>query len=253
MWVQLRSDGLARRIRWFSCGAASAVAAKLDIAKYGAGPVVYCDTGAEHPDNARFMADCAAWFGCEVETIGSEEYADTWDVWQKRRYLNGIAGAPCTGELKVAPRLAYQRPFDVQIIGYTVEEAHRAKRLAETFFEVQWVFPLIDAGLSKSDCLAMIERAGIELPVMYRLGYRNNNCIGCVKGKAGYWNKIRRDFPEVFERMAAMEVELGAHLIELGGERIQLRDLPPDAGRYEAEDVSCSFMCAIAEQDMEPA
>ena len=23
---------------------------------------------------------------------------------------------------------------------------------------------------------------GIEIPVMYRLGYNNNNCVGCVKG-----------------------------------------------------------------------
>ncbi len=55
----------------------------------------------------------------------------------------------------------------------------------------------------------MIERAGIELPAMYKLGYRNNNCIGCPKGGMGYWNKIRVDFPEVFERMAALQRELG--------------------------------------------
>lgn len=241
---------MTRRVRWFSCGAASAVAAKLDIAKHGAGPVVYCDTGAEHPDNARFMTDCANWFGCEVETIRSEEYHDTWDVWQKTRWLNGPQGARCTGELKVAPRVAYQRPTDIQIIGYTVEEKHRADRLAANFFEVRWRFPLIDAGLTKSDCLAMVERAGIELPMMYRLGFKNNNCIGCVKGKAGYWNKIRQHFPDVFERMCALTDELDVRPIELKGERIRLRDLPEGAGRYEAEEMSCSFMCAMAEQDI---
>ena len=36
-------------------------------------------------------------------------------------------------------------------------------------------------------------------PLMYDLGYPNNNCIGCVKGGMGYWNHIRKDFPEVFE------------------------------------------------------
>ena len=36
-----------RTIGWFSCGAASAIAVKLT----GAQPV-YCETGAEHPDNA---------------------------------------------------------------------------------------------------------------------------------------------------------------------------------------------------------
>ena len=241
---------MARRVRWFSCGAASAVATKLDIAKHGAGPVVYCDTGSEHPDNKRFMADCAEWFGCEVTAIKSEKYADTWDVFKRRKYLNGIAGATCTGELKVVPRVEFQRPDDIQIIGYTREETARAEGHKAAFFECDWRFPLIEADLSKADCLAMVERAGIELPMMYRLGFKNNNCIGCPKGKAGYWNKIREHFPDVFDRMCDQEEELGAHLIELGGERIRLRDLPPDAGRYEAEDISCSFMCAMAEQDI---
>jgi hypothetical protein len=55
----------------------------------------------------------------------------------------------------------------------------------------------------------MIERAGLMLPLMYRLGYHNANCIGCVKGGAGYWNKIRRDFPEDFEEMAQIEESIG--------------------------------------------
>jgi 3'-phosphoadenosine 5'-phosphosulfate sulfotransferase (PAPS reductase)/FAD synthetase len=240
-----------RRVRWFSCGAASAVAAKLDIAEHGPGPVVYCDTGAEHSDNLRFIADCEVWFGCPVETIRSVEYADTWDVWEKTRWLNGPSGARCTGELKVAPRVAYQRPDDIQIIGYTENEKHRADRLQKSFFEVDWRFPLIDRRLSKSDCLAMIERAGIELPMMYRLGFRNNNCIGCPKGKAGYWNMIREHFPPTFDRMVAVTEDLGVKPIELDGERIWLRDLPMGAGRYEAEDISCSFNCAIAEQEIE--
>lgn len=31
----------------------------------------------------------------------------------------------------------------------------------------------------------MVLRAGIELPLMYRMGYDNANCIGCVKGGEG--------------------------------------------------------------------
>ncbi len=39
-----------------------------------------------------------------------DEYDDTWDVWEKTRWLAGIKGARCTTELKVRPRLAFQRP-----------------------------------------------------------------------------------------------------------------------------------------------
>lgn len=92
------------------------------------------------------------------------------------------------------------------------------------------------------------EHPDIELPAMYKLGYKNNNCIGCVKGGAGYWNKIRRDFPEAFEKMALVEEELGRTINQtrVGGERkrITLRELDPNAGRYEDEaDISCGVVC----------
>jgi len=45
-----------RVIVWFSCGAASAVAARLAVQKYELrSQIVYCDTlDSEDPDNARF-------------------------------------------------------------------------------------------------------------------------------------------------------------------------------------------------------
>ena len=64
-----------------------------------------------------------------------------------------------------------------------------------------------------------------------------NNCIGCVKGGMGYWNKIRRDFPERFEEMAALEKEIGRKIckrtINKVTERIWLSDLPEGIGNYD--------------------
>jgi hypothetical protein len=77
---------------------------------------------------------------------------------------------------------------------------------------------------------------------MYELGYKNNNCIGCVKGGRGYWNKIRVDFPTVFERMAAQEEKMGATIFK----DCTLRTLPPEAGKYESElDIECGPSCSI--------
>ena len=87
---------------------------------------------------------------------------------------------------------------------------------------------------------------------MYLLGYQNNNCIGCVKGQSGYWNKIRRDFPEVFDRMAKVEREIGAAICKteptVNGVRqripVYLDELSPDAGRYKDEPpMSCGLFC----------
>ena len=249
--------GLPRIVCRFSCGAASAVATKLTLAKYGSKRVVitYSNPGSEHPDNKRFMADCTAWFGQPVIVLESAKYADTWDVWEKERFIAGVQGAPCTGLLKRAPTYDFQQPGDVLVFGYTVEEKARAESFRRQNFEQAFETPLIEAGLSKSNCLAMIERAGIEIPMMYRLGYNNNNCIGCPKGGMGYWNKIRRDFPETFERMAALQRKLGPGSGFLrdhaAGRRITLDELDPDRGRHKDEpDVECSLMCHLAEDDI---
>lgn len=242
---------VSRTVVWFSAGAASAVAAKLTLADRPA-VLVYCDPGSEHPDNARFLDDCERWFHQEVERLKSDKYADTWAVWETRRYLNGPAGARCTLDLKKRLRQQFERPDDVQVFGYTAEEQHRAARFREQNPDVNLYTPLIDYGLTKSDCLAMINRAGIALPAMYSLGYLNNNCIGCPKGGLGYWNKIRRDFPDVFDRMARLERDLGHTCTRDESGPVWLDELDPNRGNHADEpDFECSLLCAIAEQDME--
>lgn len=243
---------MSRTVVWFSAGAASAVAAKLVIAQQPPDLVVaYVDPGSEHPDSARFLNDCEEWFGQQIIRLRSDRYTDTWQVWSERRYLVGPTGALCTAELKKKVRFAFERPDDRQVFGYTVEEQHRADRFRDQNPGVELVCPLIDAGLTKSDCLAMVDRASLQLPEMYRLGYRNNNCVGCVKGGMGYWNKIRRDFPDVFDRMAALERDLGRTVIRVDGEPVFLDELDPDRGSHADEpDMDCSLMCAIAEEDI---
>jgi len=155
-----------RTLSWFSAGAASAVATKLLPESLP----VYCDTGSEHSDNARFLADCAAWFGRPVTTLKSDRYADTWEVWEKRRYLAGIEGAPCTVELKVMPRLAFQRPTDIHVFGYTADasDVARASRLRATYPEMTILTPLIERGLTKQACLSMVAGAGDQAAAALR-------------------------------------------------------------------------------------
>lgn len=241
---------MTRTVVWFSAGAASAVAAKLTIAEQPDDlHLVYVDPGSEHPDALRFIADCEAWFDHPVEVIRSEKYADTWDVWERTRFLVGPSGARCTGELKKKPRFAYQRPDDVQVFGYTVDERHRADRFREQNPGVDLRTPLIDHGLTKADCLGMVERAGIEMHAMYRLGFANANCVGCCKANSfTYWNQIRRHFPDVFDRMANLERDIGHSICKDAAGPVWLDELDPQRGKHDPQpDFDCSLMCSLAE------
>lgn len=242
-----------RTVCWFSAGAASAVATKLALRDDPHAVVAYCETGAEHPDNERFIADCEAWFGRPVERLRSERYASTWDVFERRRYLAGIDGALCTVELKVMPRLAWQQPHDVHVFGYTADAADvtRASRLRETYFEMQIRTPLIDRGLTKAAVIDMIDRAGIRPPPMYALGFQNNNCIPCVKATSpNYWALVRREFPAEFDRMARLSRELDVRLCRINDERRFIDEIPNDWPVVEAIAPACDFLCHIAEQDL---
>jgi hypothetical protein len=235
---------MERVISWFSCGANSAIATKLAIKKYGIDRVeiVYCDTGGEHPDNTRFLNDCEKWFGKKITILKNEKYTDHMDLWVKEQFINSPFGARCTVELKKALRLKYQLPDDIQVFGYTVDEIHRADRFKTNFPDVICDFILIDHNLQKKDCLGLLIREGIDIPVMYKLGFNNNNCIGCCKGGAGYWNKIRRHFPEWYNRASQIERDIG---YAINDEYLDELDL--NKGRHDENVPSCDFLCQSLE------
>ena len=107
--------------------------------------------------------------------------------------------------------------------------------------------PLIEKGITKDNCAAIVLKAGIKLPEMYLLGYGNNNCIGCVKGGKGYWNKIRTDFPETFSDMAKAEREVGHSCIN----GTFLDELNPTAGnKLRIVTPDCGTFCEIEFADL---
>lgn len=238
-----------RRVSWFSCGAASAIATKLSKPDV----IAYCETGSEHPDNKRFMADCEEWFGQEILILKNEQFKDTWAVWEKRRYISGIAGAPCTGELKIKPRLEFERPDDIHVFGYTADwrDAQRVDALRENWPDLTVEAPLVDRGITKAACIEMLRRAGLKEPVTYAMGFPNANCLPCVKATSpAYWALVRQEFPEEFERMAKLSRELGARLTRINDERIFIDEIPEGHEVVDAIAPDCDFLCAIAEQDL---
>lgn len=236
-----------RRVVWFSCGAASAVAAKLGVEHYGNDcEVVYCDTmSTEHRDNARFFADVERWIGRSITRIRSDRYASIDEVFEKRRYMSGVKGALCTVEMKKLPREAWQRHDDIHVFGYTVGEEKRASTFEDKNQDLRVEWLLIERGITKSQCNFMIEAAGIALPEMYSLGFDHNNCIGCVKATSpGYWNRTRRHFPEVFERRIRQSRLLGVRLVRIRGTRSFLDELPQNEDAPD-DAIDCGPVCQM--------
>lgn len=270
-----------RLVCWYSHGAASLIATKKAIE---AQPIAYPDHEVvvacihindeyQEPERDVLVED---FLGVKITYLKDERYSASVDnVIQKTRYMSGPYGARCTKELKKQVRYDWQRFDDVHVFGMTKEEEHRIDRILDAESDLEIFAPLIDLGMSKQDCFIEMKAAGLELPMMYQLGYHNNNCIGCLKASgAGYWNKIRKDFPEVFNRRAHQEKMLNVALVKMskskterlhpetfekmsnegyepkidsrGTMRIPLRFLSPEAGSHKDLDIGdCGFTCEV--------
>lgn len=238
---------------WFSCGAASAVAAKLTLERYGNlcdVRVVNNPVAEEDEDNRRFLADVQDWLGVTIEDARNSKYpnASAEEVWDRRGGMSFPRGAPCTVALKKEARQQWEarnKP-DWHVFGFGAEEQDRHDMF--TLTERANVLPLlIDAGLTRQLCLEYIVNAGLAPPRSYALGWPNANCKGCVKATSPtYWNFVREVEPAVFASRAEQSRRLGSKLVRVNNERIYLDELDPNAkGRPLAslQMPECGLFC----------
>ena len=238
----LFNDG--RLVVWFSCGAASACALKL-LEHYNP-TAVYCDVRKnEDSDNQRFMQDVEKWTNTKIQLIRSDLYSTVEEVFEARRYMSGPKGAPCTTEMKKRPRFRFQNAADVHVFGMAVDELDRVQEFEQNNPDLNLCWPLVEAGMTKGDCFSFLKFHGIELPAAYKKGFKNNNCIGCVKSASpAYWNLVRKHHPAVFQSRAEQSRAIGCRLVKLKGVRIFLDELPPDETEDLKENLSCGPQCA---------
>lgn len=235
---------------WFSCGAASAVAAKLTVDKYRETHnilIVNNPIKEEHEDNRRFLKDVEKWIGYPIIEAKSKEYpsASIVDVFNKRKYMSGIKGAPCTKVLKKEARYQFEKNnnIDFHVLGFTIEEWQRQLNF-NTRERANTIPILVSSLTTKEACFKGLLKANIKLPEIYSMGYPNANCIGCVKATSPtYWNLVRTTFPLVFEQRAEQSRRIGAKLIRVKGKRIFLDELKvTDIGR-KIKSWDCGIFC----------
>lgn len=233
------------KVCWISAGVSSFIAGYLErdtIDKF-----IYIDIEDQHPDSMRFIKDCEKLLGKEIETLKSP-YGSVENAVKACGLFRIVhtGFAPCTAWLKKRVRKEWEEAhsdYDITYVwGMDCNEKHRADNLKETMSEYEHDFPLIERNLTKEEAHGICEKLGVKRPMMYDLGYNNNNCVGCVKGGMGYWNKIRVDFPEVFEGRAKLERELNNKILK----ECFLDELDPNRGRMSEEiSTECNIFCML--------
>ena len=237
------------KVCWVSAGVSSFMAGWLagDVDEW-----IYIDIDDQHKDSMRFIKDIEKAIGKNVEILRSEQYKTVEECVLSfggfRNPYNSFA--PCTNWLKKRVRKKWEsehKDYDLTYVwGFDLKEKNRAERTIEANPQAKHEFPLIDKNLSKEEVHGLFERTfDFKRPLMYDLGYPNNNCIGCVKGGMGYWNRIRKDFPEVFEARSILERKVGYSILR----DCYLDELDPNRGNMNTEIFpDCGIMCYLAEK-----
>lgn len=216
---------------------------------------IYIDIVDQHSDSYRFIKDCEKVIGKEIEVIKSNKYISVEQCCLQAGVLKLPGGfAPCTNWLKKRVRKEWEekhKNYELTYVwGFDLNEKLRAERTIESNPHARHEFPLLEKNLSKEDVHGLFERLfDFPRPKMYEMGYPNNNCIGCIKGGMGYWNRIRKDFPEIFDARAKMERKLGYSILkDSNSEPIFLDELDENRGNMNTEIFpDCSIMCYLAD------
>lgn len=122
---------------------------------------------------------------------------------------HGMGRRQCTHEYKLTPLMRKMRellgvgPKDripketVEVwIGISTDEAGRMKPASQQWQKSRW--PLIEAGMSRRDCLRWLEKNNYPMPP-------KSSCLGCPFHNDHMWRDLRDNSPEEWQDVLAMD------------------------------------------------
>lgn len=211
---------MTRHVVMFSSGAGSAMAAKRVAERHGTSELtmLFGDVNGEHPDNYRFLLEAARWVGGELVVL-TNDGKTIWDVFRERRFLGNARIDPCSRVLKREPMRAWleknRDPVDTTVhLGFDWTEEHRLERARPHWDPWTVEAPLCwDPVMDKAEGMKEMSDAGIEPPLLTRLGFPHANCGGgCVKAGMKHFAKLLTDLPDEFAKWEENEAEIASFL-----------------------------------------
>jgi 3'-phosphoadenosine 5'-phosphosulfate sulfotransferase (PAPS reductase)/FAD synthetase len=223
----------------FSCGGGVQSTACLVLAAQGVIPYrtfVFANVGdkAESPHTLAYirlvLKPFAAQHGIEwvdvtwVDRQGRQR--DLYDdIHEQQRSINIPAYMPggmpgnrkCTEYFKIKPIAHWIKrnaPGCTLGKGISTDEPHRATPSRETDGYTS-AYPLIELGISRSDCLAIASDAGLPQPP-------KSSCWFCPFKTTEQWTRLRREQPDLFNSAVVIERLLQQRRLSLGKDPVYL-------------------------------
>lgn len=204
-----------------SGGKASAWCADWALRHYKKEDVIlyFNDTKWEHEDLYRFLNDLSTYFKHPI-TFDSDGRSPE-DLFYDKCAIANNRMPFCSRILKAERLQKFYKHKDVLIFGIGHDEEHRANRLYSVYQGVanrtnKWpllVFPLIREAVTNDQIDAFLSSANIQEPLLYRLGFKHNNCSGgCVRAGKASWKLLLEKLPTVYAERERVEKDIREYI-----------------------------------------
>ena len=162
---------------------------------------VFADTGGEVPETYDYLSIAKDYLGDHGVplTVLSKGGRTLYDVAWDRHVFPSAIWRWSTRDFKITPIQRHYRSLGSHINQYLAiarDEIHRMKDSRVDY--VTNLFPLIDHHMTRADCVALIEDAGLPVP-------QRSSCFFCPFNSVDRWRWLYDTHPDLFEKAMALE------------------------------------------------
>ena len=178
----------------------TALAILMAQGKVQADMAVFADTGGEKPETYWYMQEWVEPLFAKLRVPfhrvkrksagGLSLYDKLW----KYKDIPSLIKRQCSANFKVQVIQEFVGKEAIHLIGFSTDEAKRADKPIHK----GKLFPLIELGLSASDCWHIIQSYGWPIPL-------KSSCFFCPFQRWTEWLWLRMNHPELFEKALALE------------------------------------------------
>lgn len=150
---------------------------------------VYVDHGCDWPETRDYVRMLAERYPITILIPQVEGYENLYEYAKKYNMIPSRRVRWCTDKFKVRVVNSYVSKPCFSFIGFSTDEAHRAKVSSSNGVENR--FPLLEYGISRAQCKEIIKSHGLPIPI-------RSGCFFCPFQRVSQWKKLRAVHPELF-------------------------------------------------------
>ncbi|WOE32771.1 MULTISPECIES: phosphoadenosine phosphosulfate reductase family protein [unclassified Acinetobacter] len=206
--------------------------------------IMFADTGAEKPHTYKYVEYFSQWLeskgypAIKVVKANKSLEQDCLD----RKALPSLAYGlkTCSQRFKIAPQdkavnnTVFVAGRIVKVIGYDADEPQRASRTYDDKFTR--VYPLIEWGMGRDECIQSIRDAGLALP-------GKSACYFCPNSRPSEIKWLEKFHPELLERALLIEKQADLTKVVGLGRKFSWKSIQQHEDAFMAEYTNFDIPC----------